>query len=202
MRQLVLNLVDDFYLYLFYYKGDVIKMKKYDVVKEIRKNWRNFLRTLNKIARRKDPHIVYFTNDMIRGYADCHKLFQAAVAIVSNYRLGVNVKSKDFSPRGIYKCEGGIRVLDNEIVIGRSSVDGSIYCYNDWDDKEKDTAVVVKEVVEEILSIQPKENFGSAIVEYVANNTNVPEGTLWIKINRFIDNPFIGDSLIRLFSPH
>lgn len=173
-------------------------MKKDDVLKTIRKNWRKFLRIFNK---RTDPHIVCFASDMIQGYADCHKVFQAAVAIVSNYRLGIDVKSEDFSPRGIYKFEGGVRVDDKEIVIKRS-IDGSIYCYNDWDDKEKDTATVVKEVTEEILSLQPKENFGTAIVEYVERNTNVSEGNLWTKITRFVDNPFVGDPLNRLFSSH
>lgn len=70
-------------------------MKKDEVSKTIRKNWRKFLRIFN---RRTDSHIVCFTDDMILEYSVCHKLFQAAVAIVSNYRLGIDVKSEDFSP--------------------------------------------------------------------------------------------------------
>lgn len=171
-------------------------MEKYDVEKTIRKNWRKFLRIFQK---RADHHIVFFTNDMIQEYADCHKMLQAAVAIVSNYRVGIDVKNKDFSPRGIYKYEGGVRVDNKEIVIKRKS-DGAIYCYNDWDDKENNMSAVVKEVTEEILSIQHNGNVGSAIVEYVANNTNVSEGILWKKIVKFVDTPYGGDPLNGLFS--
>lgn len=175
-------------------KGN-IKMENYDVAKMIRKNWRKFLRIFRTGT---GPHLDHFTNDKIEEYATCHKLVQATIAIVSNYRLGIDVKSEDFSPRGIYKFEGGVMVDGKEIVIKRSN-DGSIYCYNDWDDEEKDTSAIVKNVTEEILSIQHYGNVGSAITGYLENNTNIPEGTLCIKISQFVSNPCVGDPLRRLF---
>lgn len=108
-------------------------------------------------------------------------------------------KVKISLPRGIYKFEGGVRVDDKEIVIKRS-IDGSIHCYNDWNDKEKDTSAVVKEVVEEILSIKHCGNVCNAIIEYLKRNNNIQEEILWMNISRFVDNPFVGDLLNRLFS--
>lgn len=167
------------------------------MIKKIRKNWRKFLRIFET---RTGSRIVFFTDSIVRRYAYCHKELQAIIAIVSNYRAGINVESQDFHPRAIYKAEGGVNVDDKEIVIKRNR--GIIVCYNDWDDKETVTPKIVKEVIEEILSIENPDPLciENVLIEYAVKNTNVPEKILREKISRFVANPFAGNSLVRLFS--
>jgi hypothetical protein len=170
-------------------------MIKDNVVKKVRKNWRRLLRIFQK---KENSDVVFFTYEMVNEYAEFHRALQATIAIVSNYRAGVDVKSKDFNPRGIYKAGGGVKVDDKDIVITRC--DGTIRCYNDWDDKEKETSNTVKEVIEEILRIRPGKEVADVLITYAVKNTNVSKDMLREKISRFTVHPFGGDSLWRLFA--
>lgn len=164
-------------------------------VKKARKNWRMLLRIFQT---KENSGVVFFTNEMVQEYAGVHRELQATIAIVSNYRAGIDVKSNDFDLRGIYKAEGGVKVDNRDIVIKRW--DGTISCYNDWNEKEKETSRIVKEVVEEILRIRPKGDVAEVLLEYAVENTNVPKAILREKIVRFTTHPFVGDTLYRLFS--
>jgi len=168
-----------------------------NVVKKARKNWRKLLRMFQK---KENSDVVFFTYEMVNEYAEFHRALQATIAIVSNYRAGVDIKSKDFNPRGIYKAEGGVKVDDKDIVIKRW--DGTIRCYNDWDDKEKETPIIVQGVIEEILRIRPGVGGEAAdvLIRYAIKNTNMPKDMVREKISRFTSNPFVGDSLWRLFA--
>lgn len=165
------------------------------VVKKARKNWRMLLRIFQK---KENSDTVFFTNDMVQEYSRVHRALQATIAIVSNYREGIDVKSKDFYPMGIYKAEGGVKVDNKDIVIKRW--DGTIRCHNDWNKKEKETPNIVKEVIEEILRIRPTGDAADVLLEYAVKNTNVPKDILREKIVRFVTHPFGGDALSRLFS--
>lgn len=169
-------------------------MTKDYVVKKARKNWRRLLRIFQK---KEKSDVVFFTNDMVQEYVNFHRALQATIAIVSNYRAGIDVKSPDFNVRGIYKAEGGVKVGDKDIVIKR--YDGTIRCYNDWNEKEKGTPNIVKDVVEELLRIRPKEDVAGVLLEYAVENTDVPKDILREKIVRFVSQPFGGDTLWRLF---
>ena len=167
------------------------------IVKTIRKNWRKMV----KIGRRgSNSDIIFFTDDILARYTKNHRELQAVIAIVSNYREGVDVKSSDFRPRGICKAEGGVNVGGKEIVIKRSK--GVIKCYSDRDEKDTVVPKTVKEVVEEILSIENPDplRIFSVLIEYAVKNTNVPEDILIEKVYRFVDEPYGGDSLWRLLS--
>lgn len=166
-----------------------------NMVKKARKTWRKLLRMLQK---KEHSDVVVFTYEMVNEYAEFHRALQATIAIVSNYRAGVDVKSKGFNPRGIYKAEGGVNVGDKDIVIKRW--DGTIRCYNDWDDKEKETPSIVQGVIEEILRIRPRGEGEDVLITYAVKNTNMPKEMLREKISRFTVNPFVGDSLWRLFA--
>lgn len=175
-------------------------MKKYKVMNKMRRNWRQLKRILN---RKTSSDRIVFTDDMVRRFIDVHRELQAVIAIVSNYRAGINIKSNDFRPRAIYKYEGGVLVDEMEIVIKRSR--GIISCYDDCADKETDISKIVKEVVEEILSIEgpdpllSKTTFMEDILtEYAVRNTDMSEEILRKNVSRFTKNPFGGDPLHRL----
>lgn len=174
-------------------------MKKIEIeegVKIIRKEWRKFLRFF---GRKKSSGELLIKDEDTQKFVFCHRILQAVIAIVSEYRAGIDVKNEDYRPRAIYKAEGGVTVDHKEIVIKR--YDGAIRCYNDWNDKDKETPAIVKEVIEEIFSIDMSvtDKVGSTLVEYAAKNTNVPIDILWRKIDSFVANPYGGDSLRRLF---
>jgi hypothetical protein len=171
------------------------KMITDNMVKKTRKNWRKLLRMLQK---KENSDIVIFTHEMVNEYAKFHRELQATIAIVGNYRAGVDVKNKDFNPGGIYKTEGGVKVDNKDIVIIKK-YDGNIRCYNDWDNREKDTPRIVQEVVEEILRIRPDGDVEDVLITYAKKNTDVPTDVLREKISRFAINPYIGDSLWGLF---
>lgn len=171
-------------------------MKKYNVINIIRRHWRGFKRIFN--GRKISDHIL-FTDDMVCVFADRHRELQAVIAIVSNYRAGVDIESGDYRPRGIYKAEGGVIVDGRDIVIIRSY--GIIKCYDDFDDNETDIPKIVKEVVEEILSIEKPDPLRTedTLIEYAVKNTDTSEEILRKSVGRFVGNPFGGDSLRRLF---
>ena len=139
-----------------------------------------------------------FTKDVIQRYADHHRAFQAVVSIVSNHRIGIDVGDKDFVPRAIYKTEGGVVVNNRDIVVDRN-VDGSISCYNEYDEDDKDTAEVVRTVVEEMLSIKSEKTADKVLLEYAIKNTNVPEEILGDKIFFFPGSMYAGNDLSHLF---
>lgn len=171
-----------------------MKSEDFDLTKIIRKNWRNLLRMSQK---ERNPKIIFFTDEIVQKYAERHRALQAAIALVGNYRAGIDIKNKEFRPRAIFKTEGGVNVDGKEIVIKRS--DGVIRCYNDWNEKEENTPKIVKKVVEEILMIQPNGDVVDKLIEYVTKNTNLSREIALEKILRFTGNPYGGDPLRRLF---
>lgn len=180
-------------------------MKKYKAMNIIRRNWRLLKRMF---SRKTNSDRIVFTDDMVSRFIGVHKELQAVIAIVSNYRAGVNIKSNDFRPRAIYKYEGGVLVDEMEIVIKRSR--GIISCYDDCADKETDMSKIVKEVVEEILSIEDRHQYNpdpslsktvfmeDVLIEYTVRNSDMPEDIIRKHVNRFVKNPFGGDPLHRL----
>lgn len=170
------------------------------VMKIIRKKWRGFLRMSHIMEKRNDSKVIFFTNEIVQKYADYHRELQAVIAIVGDYRTGIDIKDRRYHPRGIYKAEGGVIVDNKEIVIKRK--DGVIWCYNDWNKKEMDAPKIVKEVVEEILVLktQPKGNIVEVLLEYAEKNTDASREILKEKISRFASDPYGGDSLRGLFS--
>lgn len=167
-------------------------------MKIIRKKWRGFLRIFHMMKKRNDSEVVFFTDEMVQKYADSHRALQAVIAIVGDYRAGTDVRDRRYYPRAIYKAEGGVTVDNKEIVIKRTN--GVITCYNDWNKNEKEGPKIVKDVIEEILRIQPTGDATNVLLEYAEKNTNVPREILREKISRFAANPYGGDSLRRLFS--
>ena len=79
-----------------------------------------------------------------------HKLFQGLVAILANHLSGVSIDEK-FTPKPIFKYEGGIVVNNQEIVIGYNKYDDKIFCYDDSSYQRRKEADVTELAVIELL---------------------------------------------------
>ena len=143
-----------------------------------------------------------FTDETIDKYRNIHRILQVTIAIVSNHRLGVDIFNSEYRVRAIFKMEGGVVANNKEIVIAKR--DGIIYCYNDWDNKEVETSRVVKQVIEELLSLQfdGDQEGAKVLVKYAVENTNntvifIPN--IEARMNRFLSNSYSGNTLFTLF---
>ena len=145
-----------------------------------------------------------FTNESVNRYSNIHRILQAIIAVVSDHRLGVDIFNSEYRVRAIYKMEGGVVANNKEIVIVKRD-NGTIYCYNDLDNKELETSRVVKQVVEEVLSLQfnGEQEGTKALVKYAVENIDntvfaIPD--IKARIDRFLSNQYSGNTLYRLFS--
>ncbi len=105
------------------------------------------------------------------------KIIQAAIAILSNHRAGIDI-TKNFQPHGIFKQEGGVTVNGNDITIKRGGI-GEIYCYNDFNQTDKELPKIVKKATEEIINLPDIETIYPFLVaetgarlEYIKNLIN------------------------------
>jgi len=131
-----------------------------------------------------------------------HKVFQGLVAILANHLSGIEI-NKDFSPRSIFKCEGGVVVNNREIVIGYNEYDDKIFCYDDMSYQRRLEADATESSVTNLIE---KINWSNdetirdqiellVIVDYEIKLT--PD-ELQIILSKFVSNSY-GDPLRNLF---
>jgi hypothetical protein len=131
-----------------------------------------------------------------------NKLFQCLVAILANHLSGVNI-DKDFSPKPIFKYEGGVVVNGREIVIGYNDHDDKIFCYDDYSYQRREeadnTELSVTELLEKIdweKIDNLQENIEFFII--VDHGIKLTPDELKDILSNFVKNPY-GDPLRKLF---
>jgi hypothetical protein len=140
--------------------------------------------------------------DKIITASNYSKLFQGLVAILANHLSGIQI-DKDFSPRPIFKYEGGVVVNTREIVIGYNETEDKIFCYDDYSYQRRKEADVTELAVNELLEKidWSKNDILKDNIEFfmiVDSGIKITPDELNLILSKFVSNPY-GDPLRKLF---